>query len=118
MQFFKFKNASVNSKAVAWFYLMLAIFAEVAGTAAMKYSAGFTRLVPSALIFVFYTMSFLFFAFSIKKLELGFAYATWSGLGTFLISVAGICMFHEPATLIKSISLLCIIIGVIGLKEV
>jgi len=118
MHFFGLKNTSVSSKGFAWLYLMLAIFAEVAGTAAMKYSAGFTRLIPSGLIFVFYTISFLFFAFSIKKLELGFAYATWSGLGTFLISLVGIWMFHEPATLIKSISLFCIIIGVIGLKEI
>jgi small multidrug resistance pump len=96
---------------------MLAILAEVAGTTAMKMSAGFIYVLPSIFIFVFYTLSFIFFAISLKRLELGLAYATWSGLGTLLISIIGIFIFSEPVTMLKIISLICIIIGVIGLKE-
>jgi small multidrug resistance pump len=101
---------------LAWFYLVLAIFTEVAGTTSMKFSDGFTNLVPSALIFVFYALSLGFLSFSLKKLELGFAYAVWSGLGTLLIFFIGIGFFHEPVTLLKIVSLLCIIFGVMGLK--
>lgn len=103
---------------VAWLYLILAILTEVAGTTAMKLSAGFTHLEPSIFIIIFYTFSFMFFALSIRRLDLGFAYAAWSGLGTLLISVVGIIVFHEPLTVIKSFALLFIIIGVMGLKEI
>jgi small multidrug resistance pump len=101
----------------AWFYLTLAIFTEVAGTTSMKLSDGFTRLLPSLSIFVFYTLSLGFLTLSLKRLEIGFAYAIWSALGTLLIFVIGVCFFQESLTLIKALSLLCIIIGVVGLKQ-
>lgn len=101
----------------AWIYLTLAILAEVAATTAMKLANGFTELKPSILIFVFYALSLGFLILSLKRLEIGFAYAIWSGLGTLLIFIIGICTFNEPVTLLKTMSLLCIIIGVIGLKQ-
>jgi small multidrug resistance pump len=101
----------------AWFYLTLAIFTEVAGTTSMKLSQGFTHLQPSVFIFVFYGMSLGFLTLSLKRLEIGFAYAIWSGLGTLLIFIIGICFFHEPITSIKALSLACIIVGVVGLKQ-
>ena len=101
----------------AWIYLTLAIFTEVAGTTCMKLSAGFTHLEPSILIFLFYSLSMLFLTFSLKRLEIGFAYATWSGLGTMLIFMVGIHYFNEPITLLKTFSVLFIIMGVMGLKQ-
>lgn len=105
------------TETLAWLYLTLAIFTEVAGTTSMKLSAGFTRLEPSILIFVFYGISFSFLALSLKRLEIGFAYAIWSGLGTLLIFFIGVCFFDESMTFMKTFSLVCIIIGVIGLKQ-
>ena len=102
---------------LAWFYLTLAIFTEVAATTSMKLSDGFTHLQPSLLILPFYVLSLAFLTLSLKKLEIGFAYAIWSALGTLLIFMIGICFFHEPVTVLKTISVLFIIIGVIGLKQ-
>src|SRR5579863_4393155 len=96
------------TNALAWFYLTLAIFTEVAGTTSMKLSAGFTELTPSILIFLFYALSFTFLRLSLKRLEIGFAYATWSGLGTLLIFLIGVCFFQELITWTKAASLLCI----------
>lgn len=96
---------------------MLAIFTEVAGTTAMKLSEGFTRIYPSIAIFAFYAISLMFFTLSIKRLEMGFAYAIWSGIGTLLIFMIGVWFFYEPLTIIKTISLVCIIAGVLGLKK-
>ena len=101
---------------LAWLYLVLAIMTEVAATTSMKLSDGFTNLEPSISIFVFYALSLIFLSFSLKKLELGFAYATWSGLGTLLIFFIGVGFFHEPVTVLKVISLFMIIFGVMGLK--
>lgn len=105
------------TNAFAWVYLTLAIFTEVAATTSMKLSQGFTQITPSILIFVFYAISLAFLSFSLKRLEIGFAYAIWSALGTLLIFFIGIGFFHEPITIIKTLSLGCIIIGVIGLKQ-
>jgi len=100
---------------ITGFYLLLAILLEVAGTTSMKLSDGFSRLTPSVLIFIFYSLSFIFLSLSLKRLELGFAYAVWSGLGTLLVALIGILFFYEPFTFIKSISLILIIIGVVGM---
>lgn len=100
-----------------WSYLFLAILTEVAGMTAMKLSHGFTVLIPSVCIFVFYSLSFAFLTFSLKKLEVGFAYAIWSGLGTLLVFVIGVYFFNESLTIIKAVSLGFIVMGVIGLKQ-
>lgn len=102
---------------IAWFYMTMAIFTEVAGTTSMKLSQGFTQFRPSVFIFVFYGLSLCFLTLSLKRLEIGFAYAIWSGLGTLSIFLIGIYFFHEPITLLKTLSLACIIVGVIGLKQ-
>lgn len=99
-----------------WIYLFLAIFLEVAGTTNMKLSHGFTRVLPSILLFIFYGLSFTCFTFALKKIEVSTAYTIWSGLGTTLVVGIGILWFKESVTSTKMISIALIIIGVIGLK--
>jgi small multidrug resistance pump len=107
----------LRTKTIAWLYLTFAIFTEVAGTTFMKLSNGFTRLKPSVLIFVFYGLSLAFLTLSLKRLEISFAYAIWSAVGTLLIFVIGVYFFQETITLLKTASLILIIIGVMGLKQ-
>ena len=97
-------------------YLILAIVFEVAGTTSMKLSEGFTQITPSIFIFVFYAFSFTFLTFTLKRLDLSLAYAVWAGLGTSLIAIIGVIFFHEPMTIIKALSLLLVILGVVGLE--
>jgi small multidrug resistance pump len=99
-----------------WIFLMLAIVLEVAGTTSMKFSDGFTRLLPSVLIFVFYAASFVALVEALKQLDLGLSYAVWAGSGTAIIAVIGIVYFHEAVGALKLISLAFIIFGVIGLR--
>lgn len=99
-----------------WFYLLLAIVLEVTGTTCMKLSAGFTKTLPSVLMFVFYLLSFSAMTLALKKVDVSVAYAIWSGMGTALIASIGILWFNEPLTMTKLISLALIIIGVIGLN--
>jgi small multidrug resistance pump len=101
---------------LTFFYLILAILLEVAGTTSMKLSDGFTKILPSLLIFVFYILSFAFLTLSLKRLEVSVAYAIWSGLGTLLIAIIGVTFFHESMTMIKMISLGLVIMGVVGLR--
>lgn len=97
-----------------WLLLAGAIVLEVAGTLSMKLSEGFTRLLPSVLIVVFYAASFTLLAFVLKKIDVSIAYAVWSGVGTALIASIGMLYFNEPAGALKLASLGLIIIGVVG----
>lgn len=81
----------------------------------MKLSAGFTKLVPSVLLFVFYAASLGALTLALKKIDIGVAYAIWSGIGTALIATIGILFFREAATLLKLASIALIIVGVAGL---
>lgn len=101
---------------MTWLYLVLAILLEVSGTTCMKLSEGFTKTVPSILLFVFYTLSFGMLTLALKKLDVSVAYAVWSGMGTALIATIGVLWFKEPLTALKLISLGLIILGVVGLN--
>jgi multidrug transporter EmrE-like cation transporter len=96
--------------------LSLAIVTEVAGTVALRYSDGFTRLVPSAVVVLGYGISFWLLALVLRELSVGTTYAVWSAAGTALIAVVGVFAFGEPATALKLASLALIIIGVVGLN--
>ena len=98
-----------------WFYLAMAIALEVMGTTCMKLSQGFTRLIPSVLVFVLYMVSFAFMILALKKIELSIAYAIWAGLGTALIAIIGIAWFGESMGLLKIVSIVFVVMGVVGL---
>jgi small multidrug resistance pump len=100
----------------SWIYLIIAILFEVSGTTCMKLSDGFTKIVPSVLIFVFYGLCFTFLTFALKRLEVSVAYSVWAGLGTILVALIGIIWFRESATFIKLVSISLIVIGVIGIN--
>ncbi len=99
-----------------WFLLAGAIALEIAGTTSMKLSQGFTRPLFSVLLFVFYLGSILLLTLALKRIEVGVAYAIWSGVGTAAIAVIGILFFSESVGLAKIICLTMIVGGVIGLN--
>jgi small multidrug resistance pump len=101
---------------MSWFLLILAILAEVIGTTSMKFSQGFSKLLPSVMIFVFYGLSLTLVTLALKKIDVSVAYAIWSGLGTAIIAAIGIVWFKESVSLMKMFSILLIIAGVVGLN--
>lgn len=100
---------------MSYLYLAAAILFEICGTTCMKLSEGFTRMLPSILIFVFYGISFVSFTIALKKIDVSVAYAIWAGLGVAMISIIGYVGFHESMSLVKIISILLVIVGVVGL---
>jgi small multidrug resistance pump len=100
----------------SWFLLVAAITTEVGGTTCLKLSDGFSRLIPSLGVVVLYSLSFAFLASVLKTIDVGVAYAIWSGLGTALVAVIGILIFGEPLTAARMASLGFIIVGVVGLQ--
>ena len=101
---------------MSWVYLVFAILFEVFGTTSMKLSNGFSKFLPSVLIFLFYGLSLTSLTIALKKIDVGTAYAIWSGLGTVLIALIGVVYFKEHFNIVKIISIGLIIIGVIGLN--
>lgn len=99
-----------------WFLLLLAILFEVAGTTAMKLSAGFSKLLPSLSVFVCYGASLTLLTLTLRRLDVSVAYAVWSGVGTALITLIGFVYFAEAVSPLKVVSILLIIAGVIGLN--
>jgi len=107
---------SKRRTAMTWLYLILAILLEVTGTTCMKLSEGFTKTMPSILLFVFYTLSFGMLTLALKRIDVSLAYAVWSGVGTALIATIGILWFKEPASPLKLVSIGLIIVGVVCLN--
>jgi len=101
---------------MAWIYLAIGIVFEVLGTICMKYAEGFSKLVPSILVFVFYGLSLASLVFVLEKMKVSVAYAIWASLGTALIAIIGMIWFHEPVSVIKIVSLFLIILGIAGLE--
>lgn len=88
-----------------------AIVLEVCGTSCLKLSQGFTRPWPVVGVVVFYLSAFGLLSLCLKQLEVGVAYAMWSGLGTALIALLGMFAFGEGMTWQKGLGLLLIISG-------
>ncbi|HXG29965.1 MAG TPA: multidrug efflux SMR transporter [Nevskiales bacterium] len=101
---------------MGWIWLVLAIMLEVGGTTCLKLSDGFSRLGPSLGVLAFYVLSFGTLGIALKQLEIGIAYAVWSGLGTLAIALIGIVAFAESTSLVKFAAIALIIAGVALLR--
>ncbi|MFI8852246.1 multidrug efflux SMR transporter [Streptomyces sp. 891-h] len=93
-----------------------AILAEVLGTTAMKYSDGFSKLVPSLVTAAGYLVAFVLLAQTLKSMSVGTAYAIWSGAGTAAIALIGMVFIGEAVTAMKILGLLLVICGVVVLN--
>ncbi|WP_267241373.1 DMT family transporter [Streptomyces sp. PR69] len=96
--------------------LAAAIAAEVAGTTAMKYSDGFTRLWPSLLTVAGYGLAFTLLAQTLRTLAVGTVYAIWSGVGTAAVAAIGMIWLGESAGLVKIAGIALVIAGVVVLS--
>jgi small multidrug resistance pump len=101
---------------MCWIWLSVAILLEVAATIFMKLSAGFTRTIPTISMFVLYGLSFVPLVITLKHLEVGAVYAIWSAVGTVLVTMIGILLFHESANMLKVVAIGLIVAGVVCLN--
>jgi len=79
-----------------YLYLMLAIFAEVSATSALKACNGFTRLIPSLIVVVGYCISFYSLSVVVRFMSLGYAYALWCGIGIVVIVAVSYFYYRQP----------------------
>ncbi|MFC0242521.1 quaternary ammonium compound efflux SMR transporter SugE [Rhodopseudomonas telluris] len=103
---------------MAWFYLFVAGLMEIGWALGLKYTEGFTRLVPTALTVAAMVASITLLGLALKTLPIGTAYAIWSGIGAVGTAALGIALFGDPATLGRLACIGLIVAGIIGLKMV
>jgi quaternary ammonium compound-resistance protein SugE len=100
----------------AWLILLAAGIFEVGWAVGLKYTEGFTRLIPSALTAAAMGISVVLLGIAVRHLPLGTAYAVWTGVGAVGTVILGIFLFHEPAHLPRLLCVGAIVAGIIGLK--
>ncbi len=101
---------------MAWTMLFVAGLLEVGWAIGLKYTDGFTRLTPSVLTLVSMIGSVILLGLSLKSLQVGTAYAVWTGIGTVGTALLGIALLGEPATAIRLACIGLIVAGIAGLK--
>ena len=101
---------------MAWAVLFIAGLFEVAWAIGLKFTQGFSRLVPSLLTGAAMAASFGCLTLALRSLPVGTAYAVWTGIGAAGTAAMGIVLFGEPATALRVASIALVVAGIIGLK--
>jgi small multidrug resistance pump len=98
----------------AYWLLTVAIACEVVATISLKSTEGFSRLLPTVAVVVGYLISFGALGMALQQgLNLNVGYAIWSGVGTSVIAVAGVVIYHEHLSLPAILGLVLIVAGVL-----
>lgn len=97
-------------------YLAVAIVAETIGTSALSQTAGFTRLVPTAIVAVSFATSFYLMSLALQTIPVGIAYAIWAGVGIVLITVIGWLFLNQTLDGPAFAGIGLILVGVIVLR--
>lgn len=99
-----------------WLILVLAGLFEVGWAIGLKYTNGFTRILPTAGTVLAMIISLGLLGLAMKSLPVGTSYAVWVGVGAVGTAILGIVLLGEPANAGRIVSLALIVAGIIGLK--
>ena len=103
---------------MAWSMLFIAGLLEIGCAIGLKYTDGFTKLMPSVLTIISMIASVILLGLSLKTLPVGTAYGVWTGIGTVGTAVLGIWLLGDPATTLRIVCIGLIVAGIVGLKIV
>lgn len=101
---------------MAWIFLVSAGALEVVWAFYMKQSAGFTRLVPSAITLLTMIGSFALLSLSMRTLPLGTAYTIWTGIGTVGAFLVGVWVLGEQVNALRVLAAILIVTGLVLMK--
>ncbi|MEW6061071.1 MAG: quaternary ammonium compound efflux SMR transporter SugE [Bacteroidota bacterium] len=101
---------------MAWIYLLVASAFEIAWTIGLKYSEGFTKLVPSIITSVSMIATYYFLALALKTIPVGTGYAVWTGIGAVGTAIFGMVLFNESKDVMRLVCIGLIVAGIVGLK--
>lgn len=101
---------------MAWVILFVAGLLEVVWALMLKQSEGFSKPLPTAVFFVALILSMFLLSQALKTLPVGTAYAVWTGIGAAGTAVLGMLFLGESRDVLKLVSLVMIVGGIIGLR--
>lgn len=101
---------------MSWLILFVAGLFEIVWAIGLKYTDGFTRLVPSVFTLVAAAISFALLGLAMKTMPVGTAYSVWVGIGAAGTVLMGVLLFNEPVNAMRIGSVALIVLGVLGLK--
>ncbi|MBA5865308.1 MAG: quaternary ammonium compound efflux SMR transporter SugE [Nitrospira sp. CR1.3] len=101
---------------MAWFYLFVAGFFEIAWAIGLKYTEGFSRLWPSIGTALAMIVSLWCLGLALRTIPIGTGYAVWTGIGAAGTAILGILLFEEPGDGLRLLSIGGVIAGIVGLK--
>ena len=100
----------------AWIMLGLAGLFEIVWAIGLKYTDGFTRMLPSTITIAAMIVSMYLLALAARTLPIGTAYAVWTGIGAVGAALLGMMLFAESASLVRLGCIALIVAGIVGLK--
>lgn len=103
---------------MAWIYLVVAGLFECGWAIGLKYTEGFSKIIPSLLTISAMAISFWLLSAAMKTIPVGTAYAVWTGIGAVGVAIMGMVLFGESRDIVRVICLLLIVSGIVGLKLV
>ena len=101
---------------MSWVYLFVAGLFEIGWAIGLKYTEGFTRILPTIMTVASMIISLALLGLALKVLPVGTAYAVWTGIGATGTALLGIWLFGEPATALRLSCIGLIVAGIVGLK--
>lgn len=101
---------------MAWVMLVAAGLFETAFAVFLKLSHGMTRLWPTAGFAASALISFGLLTMALRELEVGPAYAVWTGIGAAGAATAGMVLLGDAVSVLKLVSIALILAGVVGLN--
>lgn len=100
----------------AWTLLLVAGLLEVVWAVGLKYTVGFTRLLPSAVTLTAMGLSIVLLARALRTIPVGTGYAVWTGVGAVGTALVGVLLLGEPRSAGRLVALTAIIGGIVGLR--
>lgn len=91
----EYEGVEMNALLLAYGLLGLAIITEVIGSTFLVKSEGFSKLFPSIMVAVLFSIAFYLLSQVIKTIPLGIAYAIWGGVGIVLTAIVGYVLFKQ-----------------------
>lgn len=101
---------------MAWFILIIAGLFEVFWALMLKQSEGFTRPVPTIAFLIGLALSMILLSIALRSLPVGTAYAVWTGIGAAGTAIFGMIWLGETRDLLKMVSLVLLLAGIVGLR--
>ncbi|MGQ0653182.1 MAG: quaternary ammonium compound efflux SMR transporter SugE [Betaproteobacteria bacterium] len=101
---------------MAWLWLVIAGLLEIVWAVGLKYTDGFTRVVPSVVTVATFLASLYFLALAVRSIPIGTGYAVFTGIGAVGVAILGMVLFNESRELLRVGCILLIVAGIAGLK--